>query len=120
MRAGAAPQVLCLGEALVDRLGPLGGDPATAAPGDCDDRLGGAPANVACALARLGTPVAFIGRLGQDSIGDSFRELLADRGVDLQGLQLDRRDEVGWCWCVVMPLVSGCFRGLPAMGEGLC
>jgi len=90
MRAGAAPQVLCLGEALVDRLGPLGGDPATAAPGDSDDRLGGAPANVACALARLGTPVAFIGRLGQDSIGDSFRELLADRGVDLQGLQLDR------------------------------
>ena len=34
-----------------------------------DDRLGGAPANVACALGRLGTPVAFLGRLGQDSIG---------------------------------------------------
>jgi len=89
MRAGGAPQVLCLGEALVDRLGPLGGDPATAAPAECDDRLGGAPANVACALARLGTPVAFIGRLGLDGIGDSFRELLADRGVDLRGLQSD-------------------------------
>ena len=89
MRAGGAPQVLCLGEALVDRLGPLGGDPATAAPADCDDRLGGAPANVACALARLGTPVGFIGRLGVDAIGDSFRELLANRGVDLRGLQSD-------------------------------
>lgn len=89
MRAGGAPQVLCLGEALVDRLGPLGGDPATAAPADCDDRLGGAPANVACALARLGTPVGFIGRLGLDGIGDSFRELLANRGVDLRGLQSD-------------------------------
>ena len=88
--AGGAPQVLCLGEALVDRLGPLGGDPAMAAPADCDDRLGGAPANVACALARLGTPVGFIGRLGLDGIGDSFRELLADRGVDLRGLQSDR------------------------------
>jgi len=34
-----------------------------------DDRLGGAPANVACALARLGTKTAFLGRLGQDTIG---------------------------------------------------
>ena len=31
-RAVCAPRVLCLGEALVDRLGPLGGDPATATP----------------------------------------------------------------------------------------
>lgn len=88
-RVGAAPQVLCLGEALVDRLGPLGGDPATASPAECDDRLGGAPANVACALARLGTPVALLGRLGDDAIAASFQELLRDRGVDLRGLQLD-------------------------------
>ena len=85
----SAPQVLCLGEALVDRLGPLGSDPAAADPRDCDDRLGGAPANVACALARLGTPVAFIGRLGSDAIGNSFQELLGNRGVDLRGLQID-------------------------------
>ena len=58
--------VVCLGEALIDRLGPLGGDPAVDRP--VDDRLGGAPANVACGLARLGTPVAFAGRLGQDAI----------------------------------------------------
>ena len=88
-RVGCAPQVLCLGEALVDRLGPLGGDPAKALLTDCDDRLGGAPANVACALARLGTPVAFLGRLGDDAIGSSFQELLRDRGVDLRGLQID-------------------------------
>ena len=85
----SAPQVLCLGEALVDRLGPLGCDPATADPKDCDDRLGGAPANVACALARLGTPVAFIGRLGADVIGNNFQEMLGNRGVDLRGLQID-------------------------------
>ena len=89
MKVSDPVTVICLGEALVDRLGPLGGDPATAAPGDCDDRLGGAPANVACALARLGTSVAFIGRLGRDAIGDSFLELLRDRGVDLRGLQSD-------------------------------
>ena len=84
-----APRVLCLGEALVDRLGPLGGDPATAALDSCDDRLGGAPANVACALARLGTPVGLIGRLGEDAIGAAFFELFKGRGVDVRALQRD-------------------------------
>ncbi|MDM7959307.1 MAG: carbohydrate kinase [Synechococcus sp. WH 8007] len=84
-----APKVICLGEALVDRLGPLGGDPATATAHQCDDRLGGAPANVACALARLGTPAAFVGRLGRDAIGESFEQLLVKRGVELAGLQRD-------------------------------
>ncbi len=83
--ATPAPQVLCLGEALVDRLGPPGGDPASAGV-DC---LGGAPANVACALARLGTPAAFLGRLGSDAIGAEFARLFASRGVDTGGLQRD-------------------------------
>jgi fructokinase len=85
--ATPAPQVLCLGEALVDRLGPPGGDPAKDSP--CDDRLGGAPANVACALARLGTPSAFVGRLGADAIGEAFRQLFDARGVNTQALQVD-------------------------------
>jgi fructokinase len=79
--------VVCLGEALIDRLGPLGGDPAVDRP--VDDRLGGAPANVACGLARLGTPVAFAGRLGQDAIGEAFSRLFADRGVETTLLQRD-------------------------------
>jgi fructokinase len=87
--AAPAPQVICLGEALVDRLGPLGGDPASAPAEQCDDRLGGAPANVACALARLGTPAALVGRLGRDAIGEAFRQLLLGRGVDQSALQSD-------------------------------
>jgi fructokinase len=87
----AAPRVLCFGEALVDRLGPPGGDPALPATTDPppEDRLGGAPANVACALARLGTPTAFLGRLGQDAIGSAFAALFAERGVDTRALQWD-------------------------------
>ena len=54
-----------------------------------DDCLGGAPANVACGLARLGTPVVFAGRLGQDAIGEAFSRLFADRGVDTTLLQRD-------------------------------
>ncbi|AII47923.1 ribokinase [Synechococcus sp. KORDI-52] len=81
------PVVVCLGEALIDRLGPPGGDPAVDRP--VDDRLGGAPANVACGLARLGTEVAFAGRLGQDAIGDAFSHLFAERGVETTLLQRD-------------------------------
>ena len=83
------PVVVCLGEALIDRLGPPGGDPAVDRP--VDDRLGGAPANVACGLARLGTPVAFAGRLGQDAIGEAFSSLFAERGVDTTLLQRDAK-----------------------------
>ena len=79
--------VVCLGEALIDPLGPPGGDPAVDRP--ADDRLGGAPANVACGLARLGTPVTFAGRLGQDAIGDAFSRLFIERGVETQFLQRD-------------------------------
>jgi fructokinase len=85
-----APLVICLGEALIDRLGPLGGDPTTAGSA-CEDRLGGAPANVACALARLGTPSAFAGRLGSDPIGAAFASLFAARGVDTSALQQDEQ-----------------------------
>ncbi|MFG1946777.1 carbohydrate kinase [Nonomuraea sp. NPDC048826] len=42
---------------------------------------GGGPANTAAALARLGTPVRFLGRLSGDVFGELFRERLA--GVDL-------------------------------------
>jgi hypothetical protein len=73
--------VICLGEALIDRLGPLGGDPACDQP--VDDRLGGAPANVACGLARLGTAVSFVGRVGVDAIGAQFQLLFVQRDVDI-------------------------------------
>ena len=79
--------VICLGEALIDRLGPLGGDPACDQP--VDNRLGGAPANVACGLARLGTTVAFVGCVGGDAIGTDFQRLFSQRGVDTSTLQVD-------------------------------
>ena len=79
--------VICLGEALIDRLGPLGGDPECDQP--VDDHWGGAPANVACGLARLGTGVAFVGRVGGDAIGEDFQRLFVQRGVETSKLQID-------------------------------
>lgn len=78
------PRVLCFGEALVDRLGPPGG-----IAGLTEDRLGGAPANVAAGLVRLGTPAAFLGRLGEDAIGAAFAALFCERGVNDGALQWD-------------------------------
>ncbi len=83
------PEIICLGEALVDRLGPLGGDPSQNLL--VEDCLGGAPANVACGLARLGRRVAFIGRVGDDLIGKDFRDLMQIRMVNLIGFQTDLR-----------------------------
>ncbi|MFC6151095.1 sugar kinase [Mumia xiangluensis] len=45
--------------------------------------VAGAESNVAVALARLGVPVTWIGRLGIDAVGDVVRRELGAEGVDL-------------------------------------
>ncbi len=79
--------VISIGEALIDRLGPPGGDPSFDLP--VIDCFGGAPANVACALARFGVDVSFIGSLGNDVFGINFKKLLVQRGINTTGLQQD-------------------------------
>jgi len=49
---------------------------------------GGAPANVAAAVARLGGTSAFVGCVGDDFFGTELRDMLAGRGVDTTGLQV--------------------------------
>ena len=80
-------KVISIGEALIDRLGPLGGDPSIDLP--FTDCFGGAPANVACALSRLGVDVSFLGSLGNDIFGRNFKNLLIQRGINTAGLQQD-------------------------------
>jgi 2-dehydro-3-deoxygluconokinase len=43
--------------------------------------IGGAESNVAIGLARLGTPVTWIGRVGHDELGDRIRRELRAEGV---------------------------------------
>ncbi|MGF1587972.1 MAG: carbohydrate kinase [Pleurocapsa sp.] len=79
-------KVICLGEILFDCLADELGKSIsevtswTAYPG-------GAPANVACALAKLGTPSAFIGCVGKDEPGQKLVKLLQSTGVELSGVQ---------------------------------
>ncbi|WP_164095650.1 aminoimidazole riboside kinase [Serratia marcescens] len=50
---------------------------------------GGAPANVAVGIARLGGDSAFIGRVGQDSFGAFLQQVLSDEGVDIGHMRPD-------------------------------
>lgn len=50
---------------------------------------GGAPANVAVAIARLGGNSAFFGRVGQDPLGRFMKQVLQDEGVDTHYMLLD-------------------------------
>lgn len=79
-------RVICLGEILYDCLAEPGEQPL--------DRVkswtlypGGAPANTACALVKLGTPAAFIGCVAEDDLGEALLQLLADTGVNTEGVQ---------------------------------
>lgn len=50
---------------------------------------GGAPANVAVSVARLGSPSAFIGRVGNDPLGQFMQETLNAENVDTSHMILD-------------------------------
>ncbi|TVQ43072.1 MAG: carbohydrate kinase [Gloeocapsa sp. DLM2.Bin57] len=78
-------QVLCLGEILIDYLADQVETNLelvkswTAYPG-------GALANVACSLVKLGTKSAYIGCIGADELGKELEKVLLAVGVDTTGL----------------------------------
>lgn len=57
--------------------------------------LGSASAICAVGLARLGVPVAFIGRVGCDAWGDFCVDALCGEGVDVSGITCDRELKTG-------------------------
>ncbi|AEG92458.1 carbohydrate kinase family protein [Ramlibacter tataouinensis] len=72
------PTFIVCGEALFD---VFSGAP-TAVGFGLDARMGGSPFNVALGLARLGQPVAFLGALSSDFLGQRLLRALRDEGVD--------------------------------------
>ena len=52
---------------------------------------GGAPANVLCAVAKLGGKAAFLGKVGDDMHGAFLRTVLEQNGVCTDGLRTDPR-----------------------------
>ncbi|MDX2240808.1 MAG: carbohydrate kinase [Leptolyngbyaceae cyanobacterium bins.302] len=80
------PRVLCLGEILFDFLSDQPGVPYEQVTA-WTPYPGGAPANVATALTKLGTPSGFIGCVGQDDNGNHLLQLLREIGVNVEGVQ---------------------------------
>ena len=84
-------RVVCIGIAtldsiaLVDRL-PEPGERMPAR--EARVAGGGVAATAAVTLARLGVPVAFVGRVGDDAAGTLVAEGLAREGVDTSGLRV--------------------------------
>jgi fructokinase len=80
--------IACFGEALIDFLArpqPAG------APRQFVEHAGGAPANVAVGVARLGGDARFVGMLGLDMFGDALLAQFIAHGVDVA--QVKRTDE---------------------------
>jgi ribokinase len=77
------PDVVVVGDLATDVVVLLDGDPAPGSdrPAAIRTRGGGAGANVAVHLARLGTPVTFAGCVGDDAAGAGLVAELAAAGV---------------------------------------
>ena len=75
-------KVVCIGEALIDRIRNKSGLGFT-------DFFGGAPANVACALRKLNIDSIFIGSLGSDDFGKKIIDQFNQLEVNIDLLQID-------------------------------
>lgn len=97
--AAVGAAVLSIGEVLIDLIA-LDGSRGLEDARSLAVRPGGAPANVAVALARLGVPVAFAGAVGVDPFGRRLRAVLAAEGVDVSRLRSveDEDTSLAFAW----------------------
>ena len=77
-------QVICIGEALIDKI-------INKSDSNFRNYLGGAPANVVCALRKLQVPAAFIGCLGDDDYGREFIKLFQKLNINIDFLQIAKK-----------------------------
>jgi fructokinase len=83
------PEVLTLGELLIDFVSTRKGVALADSPA-FEKKPGGAPANVAVGLARLGVASGFVGKVGDDPFGHFLRHTLAANSVDVSHLATTR------------------------------
>ena len=75
-------KVFCIGELLIDFVAENQGNDLSKAE-EFTKKAGGAPANVACAIAKLGGKSAFIGAVGKDPMGTYLLRVLQEENVDI-------------------------------------
>jgi len=86
--------VICIGEALIDFFAV---QPGLGLRDVTEFRriAGGAPANVAVGVAKLGKKSAFIGCVGNDEFGFYLRDVLVENQVNVELLQFDNSARTG-------------------------
>ncbi|ESQ43358.1 hypothetical protein EUTSA_v10014000mg [Eutrema salsugineum] len=82
--------VVCFGEMLIDFVPTVGGVSLAEAPA-FKKAPGGAPANVAVGVSRLGGSSAFIGKVGDDEFGRMLADILRLNNVDNSGMRFDHK-----------------------------
>ncbi|GMI85545.1 Fructokinase 6, Fructokinase 3 [Hibiscus trionum] len=80
--------VVCFGEMLIDFVPTISGLSLADAPA-FKKAPGGAPANVAVGIARLGGSSAFIGKVGEDEFGYMLANILKENNVNSEGMRFD-------------------------------
>lgn len=83
-------KIFCIGELLIDFVAENQGSDLSKAT-EFTKKAGGAPANVACAIARLGGRSAFIGCVGRDPFGTYLLNVLQQEKVDITLAQRSKR-----------------------------
>ncbi|KAK4489471.1 hypothetical protein RD792_005280 [Penstemon davidsonii] len=83
-----SPLVVCFGEMLIDFVPTVNGVSLAEAP-SFKKAPGGAPANVAVCLAKLGGSSAFIGKVGEDEFGFMLANILKENKVNNSGVRFD-------------------------------
>ncbi len=78
--------IVSLGELLIDFVALEAGVEVGDASG-FEKKPGGAPANVAVAVAKLGQPSIFLGQVGDDPFGHHLESVLRAEGVNTRGLR---------------------------------
>lgn len=84
-----AIEAVALGELLIDFVSTESGVSLLEAPA-FRKAPGGAPANVAVGLARLGVSSGFIGKVGEDDFGQFLALTLQENGVDASALRFSK------------------------------
>lgn len=80
--------VVCFGEMLIDFVPTSNGLSLAEAPA-FKKAPGGAPANVAVGISRLGGSSAFIGKVGDDEFGYMLADILKENKVNSDGMRFD-------------------------------
>ncbi|KAB2611909.1 fructokinase-5 [Pyrus ussuriensis x Pyrus communis] len=89
MANSGSPLIVAFGEMLIDFVPDTAGVSLAESTGFLK-AAGGAPANVACAITKLGGKSAFVGKVGDDEFGHMLINILKKNGVNAEGVCVDK------------------------------